>query len=151
EDTLVKAPPLADPPAVARLEPKLEALELPGRPAQALALDGRILVTVRDPGLLVIVRAGERPTIQAKIQVAADAWGVAVSPDLATAYVTSAWTHRLTAVDLGTRKTKWDAETAREPRGVAVAPDGMKVYVTHLVGAPLTVVDVAGEPKVERV
>lgn len=32
------------------------AIAMPGRPAQVLALDGRVLVTIRDPGLLLVMR-----------------------------------------------------------------------------------------------
>jgi mono/diheme cytochrome c family protein len=151
DEALSKPPPLTDPATVAHAGANASALKLPGRPAQALALDGELLVTVRDPGLLLIIRAGEHPEIEAKVELPADAWGIAVSPDLATAYVTSAWTHRLSAVDLAARKVKWSVETAREPRGVVVSADGATVYVSHLIGAPLTVVDVRGEPSATRV
>ncbi|HEY4121606.1 MAG TPA: hypothetical protein VGM56_27260, partial [Byssovorax sp.] len=78
--------------------------------------------------------------------------GLAVSPDLRVAYVTSAWSHALTAVELTTGKVLWSVDTAREPRGVVASADGKRVYVTHLVGADITVVELGdGAPNVTRV
>ena len=124
-------------------KPRAE-VAMPGAPAQVLALADRVLVTVRDPGLLVVMKLEERRLVEiARVPVAADAWGVAVTPDEKTAIVTSAWTHTVTAVDLDGAKVRWSTSVAREPRGVAVKPDGSVAYVSHLVGAALTRLDVA--------
>lgn len=147
-DTLLKPPPITDPPTVARVDAGEAKFPMPGRPAQVIALADRVLVTVRDPGLLLVLDAADPAKEIARVAVPADAWGLAVSPDLGTAYVTSAWTHSLTAVDLAAARVRWSVDTAREPRGVAASPDGKTVYVNHLVGAPLTVVDVTGEREV---
>lgn len=149
-DTLLKPPPITDPPTVARVDAGEAKFPMPGRPAQVIALADRLLVTIRDPGLLLVLDAADPAKEIARVAVPADAWGLAVSPDLATAYVTSAWTHALTAVDLAAGRVRWSVDTAREPRGVAASPDGKTVYVNHLVGAPLTVADVSGEPKLTR-
>ncbi len=130
----------------------VESLELPGRPAQVLALRGRALVTLRDPGkLLLVATGGSAMTIASSVDVPADAWGVAVTHDEKTALVTSAWTHRVTAVDLATGAVRWSVDVAREPRGVVVARDGT-AYVSHLIGREITVLtgadgDVAPDPK----
>ena len=79
------------------------AVPMPGAPAQVLALADRVLVTVRDPGLLLRAPARRRATASsrsARVALPADAWGVAVTPDEKTAIVTSAWTHQVSAVDL---------------------------------------------------
>ncbi|EYF07677.1 Cytochrome c551 peroxidase [Chondromyces apiculatus DSM 436] len=139
------------------------ALPLPGPPASVLALHGRVLVTVRGtapaspgaplrgPGLLLVLQpdsaAGLRE--QARIELPADAWGLAVTPDETLAIITSAWTHRVTAVDLpadlsaaqAALRVRWSVDVAREPRGVVVRPDGDAAYVTHLVHASLTRLD----------
>ncbi|EYF05154.1 Hypothetical protein CAP_3519 [Chondromyces apiculatus DSM 436] len=130
---------------------------MPGAPAQVLALPDRVLVTVREPGSLLVMKeaartAGEAPAGPegrrlvevARVPVAADAWGVAVTPDEKTAIVTSAWTHTVTAVDLDAGKVRWTASVAREPRGVVVTPDGATAYVSHLVGSALTRIAVGG-------
>jgi hypothetical protein len=88
---------------------------LPGQPASVLSLGKRVLVTVRDPGLLVFLRNdGDELFEEARLPVSADAWGLAVTADLKTARVTSAWTHQLTAIDIESASVRWTANLARE-------------------------------------
>lgn len=143
---------------------------VPGQPAQVLAMDGRVLVTIRSEGaaapgktgvsspsgagLLLVMRPdAERGLVEeARAELPEDAWGIAITPDGATALVTSAWAHKLSAVDLATAKVRWSINMNREPRGVVVRPDGQAAYVTHLVGAGLTRVDnLQGTPKARTV
>lgn len=123
----------------------LQTFALPGRPAQVLALEDRLLVTVRDPGLLLSIplEPGDVAPVRIAQRVAlpADAWGLAVDDDEDTAFVTSAWTHRVTGIDLADGAVLFDVEVAREPRGIAVLPGGRTAYVTHLVGSDLTRID----------
>ena len=131
-----------------------QAFPVPGAPAEVLPLDGQVLVTVRDPGLLLVLkRDADKGLVEAaRVALPADAWGVAVTPDAKTALVTSAWTHKLSAVDLASAKVKWTIDVAREPRAVVVRPDGASAYVTHLVGAAVTRVDdLGGTPKAHAV
>ncbi len=130
-------------------------LELPGRPAQ-LVTDGRMVwLTVRQPGLLWI---GERVDggveERARIPLPDDAWGLVVAADRKSALVTSAWTHRLSRVDLEQRRVSWRVEVAREPRGVLLSADDRVAYVSHLVGGALTRVTLPEgaevEPRVDR-
>jgi hypothetical protein len=133
---------------------QVESLALPGRPAQALALRGRTLVTLRDPGkLLIVSSAASGMKIASSIDLPADAWGIAVTHDEKTALVTSAWTHQVSAVDLATGTVRWSVDVAREPRGVVIGRDGT-AYVSHLVGRELTVLagaDGARAPEPKRV
>jgi hypothetical protein len=131
-----------------------QAVAMPGAPAAVLALADRVLVTIRDPGLLVILKpdADKGLVESGRIALPADAWGVAVTPDETTALVTSAWTHQLSAVDLARAEKRWSIDLPREPRAVVVRPDGASAYVTHLVGAALTRVDdLGGTPKVRSI
>ena len=128
--------------------------EMPGRPAQVLPMGGRVLVTIRDPGMLLVLRSSGEQALseEARVVVPPDAWGVAVTPDEKTALVTSAWAHAVTAVDLQQNKVLWSIDVAREPRAVVIAPDGNTAYVTHLIGETLTRIDdLRGTPKVSRV
>jgi cytochrome c peroxidase len=150
---LTEAPAIVDPPSIHFGEASEARVELPGRPAQVFATSDRVLVTVRDPGLLMVFSSGEAPKEIGRVALPYDAWGLALSPDASTAYVTSAWSHKLTRIDLAALKVVWSVDVAREPRGVTVTADGARVYVSHLVGADLTRVDVSGdsEPKAEHV
>jgi DNA-binding beta-propeller fold protein YncE len=118
------------------------AYALPGRPAQVLALGDRVLVSVRDPGLLLVFRssAGELAE-EARVPLPADAWGLSVTGDGKRALISSAWTQRLSLVDLDAAALRWSVEVAREPRGVVVRADGSAAYVTHLVGTEITLVE----------
>lgn len=150
---LTEAPAIVDPPSIHFGDASEARVELPGRPAQVFATGDRVLVTVRDPGLLMVFSSGDAPKEIGRVALPYDAWGLAVSPDAKVAYVTSAWSHKLTRIDLAALRVVWTVDVAREPRGVTVTADGAKVYVSHLIGADLTRVDVTGaaDPKVERV
>ncbi|MEP7126312.1 MAG: hypothetical protein ABJE95_35600, partial [Byssovorax sp.] len=144
-------------------------VELPGAPAQVLALADRVLVTIRSipedrtkpnpvthgPGLLLILKpdAAKGLVEVARVDLPADAWGIAISPDESTVLVSSAWTHKVSAIDLATAKVRWTIDVPREPRAIAIRPDGASAYVSHLVGSAITRIDdLAGAtPKIHPV
>jgi DNA-binding beta-propeller fold protein YncE/mono/diheme cytochrome c family protein len=118
-------------------------IALTGAPAQIVAYGDHVLVTQRNPGALVVFHADEQKGLveDRRVALAADAWGVAVTPDHSTAIVTSAWTHTVSAIDLPTSTVRWSVEVAREPRAVAIRPDGKEVYVSHLTSPDLTTIE----------
>ncbi len=136
---------------------------LPGRPAQLVVLPRthRVLVTIRDPGMLLVLKPspGNQAdlTEEGRVPLPADAWGVAVDEDEHAAVVTSAWTHQVSWVDLDKLAVVASVSVPREPRGVVILPhekDGgtPTAYVSHLVGAPLTKVRLEGASlKVQRI
>jgi DNA-binding beta-propeller fold protein YncE len=155
-------------PVPAEGSPLPAPIELPGAPAQVLALADRVLVTIRGvpddvskpssptrpPGLLLIMRPDAQKGLveAARVDLPADAWGIAITPDESTALVTSAWTHKVSAVDLAAAKVRWTIDVPREPRAVVIRPDGASAYVTHLVGAAVTRIDdLAGTPRIHAV
>ncbi len=130
------------------------AFPLPGRPAQVLGVGRRVLVTIRDPGLLLVLRDHDGELVEeARVALPADAWGLAVDGDGTRALVSSAWTHRVSLVDLPAAKVIWSAEVEREPRGVALRADGTGAYVAHLMGTAITAIErLDGDaPQVKRV
>ncbi len=140
-DPMAPPPPIqmpASPPAAKQVE-----VALPGAPANVLPLDGRVLVTIRDLGLLIVLseRADGTLTEESRIEIAKDAWGIAVDKQEKIAIVSSAWTHTLTGIDLSTLKVLWTVSVAREPRGVVIHPDGKRAYVSHLTSGDLTRID----------
>lgn len=130
-------------------------LAMPGPPAQVVALPGRVLVTIRDPGLLLVLSAepGKPLAETARVKLPADAWGLAVTADESLAIVTSAWTHKISAVDLRNNTVRWTLDAGREPRGIAIRQDGRSAYISHLTGSALTRIDELGSstPTLRRV
>jgi YVTN family beta-propeller protein len=132
--------------------------QVPGRPAEVLATRDHVLVTVREvPGgkgaLLVMDRAGKLGlTERARIELPVDAWGLAISPDESLAVVTSAWSAKVSVVDLAAGKVLSTVDVGREPRGVTVLA-GDTAFVSHLVGSAVTRIDELREavPAVTRV
>lgn len=136
-------PPIPPPPNA-----KQNEFVVPGPPAQVLPLDGMVLVTIRNPGLLLVLREKADHGLEeaARISIALDAWGMAISPDDKTVIVTSAWTHTVTGIDLASNKVLWTMDTAREPRGVVIHPDGKRAYISHLTSGDLTRIDDIAQP-----
>jgi cytochrome c peroxidase len=115
---------------------------LPGPPAALVAVDDRVFVTVRSPGMLLAFR-DERGDLReiGRAPIADDAWGLALSSDDEMAIVTSAWTHTVTGVDLSSMMPRWSLDVGREPRGIAIKPGDKSVYITHIVSGGLTRID----------
>jgi hypothetical protein len=128
-------------------------IPMPGPPAAVLALADRVIVTVRNPAMLVILRPEAETLVETgRVPLPPDAWGLAVTPDEQTAIVTSAWSGQVSAVDLASATKRWSVDVAREPRAVLVTPDGKTAYVSHLVGADLTRIDgIGATPSVRRI
>ncbi len=129
------------------------SVELPGAPAQVVAWGDTVLVTIRDPGLLLKMRLAEgKLTEVGRVPLPADAWGLAVSKDEKRAVVTSAWTHKATVVDLSALRAVASVDVEREPRGVTLSSDGETAFITHLVGAKLTKLSsISSAPSAERI
>lgn len=128
-------------------------VELPGPPAQVVAWNDTVLVTVRDPGLLIQLRVEAGRLMEVgRVPVPPDAWGLAVTRDGKRAIVTSAHANKVSIVELaamnadGSGRPSWTGDTAREPRGVVLSSDGATAWVSHLVGAALTKIDALDTP-----
>jgi cytochrome c peroxidase len=67
--------------------------------------------------------------------------------------VSSAWTGRVSAIDLTKASVLWTVEVAREPRGITILPSGDTAYVSHLVGSAVTRLDAlrTSAPTVKRI
>lgn len=136
---------------VARLplsEAVTNPLELPGPPAQVVLAGPLVLITIREPSLLLIADAELKEL--ARVSLPTDAWGIAVTADAKRAVVTSAWGGQVSLVDLAAAKVIWSVAVPREPRGVVISGDD-HAFVSHLVGAQLTELDLkAASPSVVR-
>ena len=134
-------------------EAPIVSTELPGAPAAVLPLSSKILVTIRDPGLLLVLQAEPSGKFveTSRVSLPPDAWGIAVNPEATFAVVSSAWSHKVTKVDLAANKVVWSVDVPREPRAIVIRESG-EVLVSHLVGPDVTVVrDDAGTPAVTTI
>lgn len=129
------------------------AVDLPGAPAQVVAWGDTVLVTIRDPGLLLRMRLADGKLAEvARVTVPADAWGLAVTKDEKRAVVTSAWTQKVSVIDLAAMKVLASVDVPREPRGVTISSDGETAWITHLVGSKLTKLSgLLSSPTTERI
>ncbi|MFZ5890739.1 MAG: hypothetical protein ACOY0T_06775 [Myxococcota bacterium] len=127
-------------------------VKLPGRPAQVLTDGARVWLTVRAPSMLWIGKLTNGEVVESgRVVLPADAWGLAVSADSKLAVVTSAWSARVSLIDLERAVLRWSHAVVREPRGVVLTRDGQSAYVTHLVGSALTRIALGAEPSSERI
>lgn len=123
---------------------KVTTISVPGHPAQVIASRDRVLVTIRDMpdgngGLVVLKRDGQAGLNEtARIALPSDAWGMALSPDESFVVITSAWTGKVSIVELDKGTVRATLHVGREPRGISIFPDGKKAYITHLTSSTIT-------------
>lgn len=80
-------------------------------------------------------------TVSATIPNLTQATGVALSPDVATLYVTTQAIDSLAVINTSDNSIVATVLTGDRPFGVAVSPDGSLVYVANIGGNSVTVVD----------
>lgn len=109
------------------------------------------VVRKSEGGLLLVMKRDESAGLAeiGRVVLPPDAWGLALTPDKQRALVTSAWSAKVSLIDVADRthpKLVGSLATQREPRGLAISADGGTAWVSHLVGSGLTRVDgLAGE------
>lgn len=119
-----------------------------GNPVATLSFTGTLGELVTDGSTTFVAdRAGNRLVrldTSSPDRLAEDAsatvpepYGLALSPDGRTVYVTSVSNHRLFAFDTKTMQESWSVELRSEPRGVAVSPDGTRAMVGFLSSGAL--------------
>lgn len=130
-----------------------------GRAVATLEFTGMLGELVTDGGALVFVadRAGNRlvrldtshsASLREDASVSvAEPYGLGLSPDGGTVYLTSIADHRLVAIDTETMKESWSVQLRAEPRGLAVSADGTRATVGFLSSGALAEVflDTQGE------
>jgi cytochrome c peroxidase len=115
----------------------------PKAPPKQGPILAKLVPSATGPGLLLVMRPdAEKGLVEvSRTELPQDAWGVTVNADESLALVTSAWTHKVSVVDLASGKVKATLDVPREPRRVIMHPNGKSAYVTHLVGSALTRID----------
>lgn len=115
----------------------------PKPPAKQGPIYAKLVPSATGAGLLLVMRPdAEKGLVEvSRTELPQDAWGVTVSADESFALVTSAWTHKVSVVDLKTAKVRATVDVPREPRRVIMHPNGKSAYITHLIGPDLTRID----------
>ncbi len=119
---------------------------LGGSPAQVMVLaDGRVVVTLRDRNAIEVLEPSDTATqalrSRCTLQMPAEPFGLAATPDDKTVLVTSGWAHALVGLDAATLGKKFQVDLPREPRAVLVDDAGERAFVSHVVGGKMSVVD----------
>jgi hypothetical protein len=126
------------------------SVALGGRPGQLLVMkNGQLAVAVRDDDSVALLDAHANGTLTlgSKKPTASEPIALALSPDDATLYVASGWSHvlqgfRANDASLGDRTL--DVEVDREPRAVAITADGKRAFVSHATSSNVEIVELGG-------
>ena len=68
-------------------------------------------------------------------------WGVAITPDGATAYVANESTNSVTPIDTATNTLGTPIPVGSVPRLIGITPDGATAYVANRLSATVTPID----------
>jgi DNA-binding beta-propeller fold protein YncE len=126
------------------------AVVLGGRPGQLLLTKaGQLAVALRDDASVALINAHADGTLvlAKKTTTASEPVGLALSPDDATLFVASGYSHALQAYridDQGIGDRTLDVPVEREARAVSISADGNRAFVAHAASSKLEVVDIAG-------
>src|SRR5688572_7846149 len=85
------------------------------------------------------------------IKTPAEPYGVALSPDRATLYVSTIADRTMVAYDAKSGTEKWRTALGREPRGLAVSPDGTRALVSYLVTGTVDQIDLVETHRAEHI
>jgi YVTN family beta-propeller protein len=77
------------------------------------------------------------------IPISGHLWGVAITPDGATAYVADESTDSVIPVDTATDVPGTSIPVGPSPRTLGITPDGEKLYVANIGGSSVTPIDLA--------
>jgi cytochrome c peroxidase len=122
---------------------ELASIPVQGAPSNVLvASDGRVLVTLRDVGLVEVLTATDKGNgaLAGRCTVPTSAEPIAIGESPDKFVVTSGWGHSMDVFahrDLGGAT---HVDLPREPRGVLVSNDGKTAVVSHLLGSTMSVV-----------
>ncbi|HEY2367522.1 MAG TPA: hypothetical protein VGH87_14100, partial [Polyangiaceae bacterium] len=135
---------------------EIGSVALGGRPGQLLVMkNGQLAVAMRDDASVALldVHPNGSLTLGKKTTTATEPVALASSPDDATLYVATGYSHTLQAFhagDDGVGEKTIDVNVEREPRAVSISTDGKRAFVAHAASSKLEVVDVSGPAKIAQ-
>jgi YVTN family beta-propeller protein len=102
----------------------------------------RVVLSERYAGSITLLQIAKgRLQREATIDIGMEPYGVAISPDGATAYVARGAAHDVACVDLATHKVTAHIPVGRWPQRLAVSPNGARLAVADAGDGAITVVD----------
>jgi 6-phosphogluconolactonase (cycloisomerase 2 family) len=101
--------------------------------------------------ITVVNVTDDKLEIARTIKTPAEPYGVALSPDRATLYVSTVADRTMVAYDAKAGTEKWRTALGREPRGLAVSPDGTRALVAYLTTGTVDQIDLAETHRAEHI
>lgn len=98
-----------------------------------------------------VVTVGEKLEVARTIKTPAEPYGVALSPDRTTLYVSTIADRTMVAYDAKSGTEKWRTALGREPRGLAVSPDGTRALVSYLTTGTVDQIDLVETHRAEHI
>ena len=87
--------------------------------------------------------AASLPVQASIIPVGQSPYGIAITPDGKTAYVSNSGSATVTPIDLALKRPGVPIPVGQRPQGIAISPDGLKVYVANSGSNTVTPITVA--------
>ena len=100
---------------------------------------------------IAVVKVGEKLEVSASYTTPVEPYGVALSPDRKSLFVTTIADRTLVAFDTSSGKEQWRTALGREARNIAVSSDGKRAIVAYLTTGTVDQVDLVETRKAEHV
>jgi len=100
---------------------------------------------------VVAVKIGDKLEIAHQWKTPAEPFGIALSPDKKTVFVSTIADRTFVAYNAADGKERWRTALAREPRGIAVSPDGARALVAYLVTGTVDQIDLVETHRPEHI
>lgn len=101
--------------------------------------------------IAVVKVGGEKLEEVRSIKTPVEPYGIALSPDRTTLYVSTIADRTMVAYDAASGREKWRTPLAREPRGLAVSPDGTRALIAYLTTGTVDEIDLLETHRAEHV
>lgn len=128
---------------------EIGSVVLGGRPGQLLVMkSGQLAVAMRDDSSIALldVHADGTLVLGKKTTTANEPIALGLSPDDATLFVATGFSHMLESFHVGDDgalgERGLDVSVEREPRAVSISADGKRAFVAHAAASKLEVVDI---------
>lgn len=109
-------------------------------------------VADRGGNRIAVVKVGDAAlAVSASYTTPVEPYGVALSPDRKSLFITTIADRVLVAYDTASGKEQWRTALGREPRNIAVSPDGKRAVIAYLTTGTVDQVDLVETKKAEHV